>query len=114
MDGPYLNSLIPIVGGVAASAWAAMSSVTTPTVTTPRLYHASALVSSFMVFSLASSHVRTLHHRRRSMRFRKGLRERMVDRKSTRLNSSHLVISYAVFCLKKKKRERSHCQLTQV
>src|SRR5256885_3755002 len=30
-----------------------------------------------------------------------------VDRKSTRLNSSHLVISYAVFCLKKKKRTRS-------
>src|SRR2546426_2018272 len=27
------------------------------------------------------------------------------DRKSTRLNSSHLVISYAVFCLKKKKNE---------
>src|SRR2546426_7195796 len=27
-----------------------------------------------------------------------------TDRKSTRLNSSHLVISYAVFCLKKKKR----------
>src|SRR5256885_3920028 len=29
------------------------------------------------------------------------------DRKSTRLNSSHLVISYAVFCLKKKKRRSS-------
>src|SRR5256885_5210990 len=29
------------------------------------------------------------------------------DRKSTRLNSSHLVISYAVFCLKKKKEEFS-------
>src|ERR1039457_1233822 len=29
-------------------------------------------------------------------------RECCVDRKSTRLNSSHLVISYAVFCLKKK------------
>src|SRR5256885_12970880 len=28
---------------------------------------------------------------------------RHTDRKSTRLNSSHLVISYAVFCLKKKK-----------
>src|SRR5205807_3708855 len=28
------------------------------------------------------------------------------DRKSTRLNSSHLVISYAVFCLKKKKKNR--------
>src|SRR5256885_13289709 len=29
-----------------------------------------------------------------------------TDRKSTRLNSSHLVISYAVFCLKKKKIHR--------
>src|SRR2546426_5720059 len=28
------------------------------------------------------------------------------DRKSTRLNSSHLVISYAVFCLKKKKNDK--------
>src|SRR5256885_5532181 len=31
------------------------------------------------------------------------LTARAQDRKSTRLNSSHLVISYAVFCLKKKK-----------
>src|SRR2546426_1378014 len=30
-----------------------------------------------------------------------------ADRKSTRLNSSHLVISYAVFCLKKKKKVKS-------
>src|SRR5256885_674992 len=30
----------------------------------------------------------------------------MTDRKSTRLNSSHLVISYAVFCLKKKKKSK--------
>src|SRR2546426_6293377 len=30
------------------------------------------------------------------------------DRKSTRLNSSHLVISYAVFCLKKKKNNKEH------
>src|SRR2546426_9134353 len=29
-----------------------------------------------------------------------------TDRKSTRLNSSHLVISYAVFCLKKKKKKQ--------
>src|SRR5260221_9607956 len=29
-----------------------------------------------------------------------------ADRKSTRLNSSHTVISYAVFCLKKKKRRK--------
>src|SRR5256885_6612600 len=32
---------------------------------------------------------------------------RSTDRKSTRLNSSHLVISYAVFCLKKKKRRHT-------
>src|SRR5256885_11477282 len=31
-----------------------------------------------------------------------------ADRKSTRLNSSHLVISYAVFCLKKKKKKISN------
>src|SRR6202171_6638062 len=35
----------------------------------------------------------------RAVRFYLGL---LVDRKSTRLNSSHLAISYAVFCLKKK------------
>src|ERR1022692_2413549 len=33
-----------------------------------------------------------------------------IDRKSTRLNSSHLVISYAVFCLKKKARTESLAQ----
>src|SRR5438034_2343906 len=31
---------------------------------------------------------------------------RALDRKSTRLNSSHTVISYAVFCLKKKKKKK--------
>src|SRR5690349_23966724 len=31
---------------------------------------------------------------------------REVDRKSTRLNSSHVEISYAVFCLKKKKKKK--------
>src|SRR5258708_15933054 len=30
------------------------------------------------------------------------------DRKSTRLNSSHQIISYAVFCLKKKKKHHGH------
>src|SRR5256885_4759933 len=34
------------------------------------------------------------------------VQQRLEDRKSTRLNSSHLVISYAVFCLKKKKNIR--------
>src|SRR6266540_4816627 len=31
-----------------------------------------------------------------------------LDRKSTRLNSSHITISYAVFCLKKKKKTTTH------
>src|SRR5258708_18208508 len=31
----------------------------------------------------------------------------LIDRKSTRLNSSHQIISYAVFCLKKKKQKRA-------
>src|SRR5258708_25175801 len=35
-------------------------------------------------------------------KFKKGAYFRRVDRKSTRLNSSHQIISYAVFCLKKK------------
>src|SRR2546426_5812010 len=34
------------------------------------------------------------------------------DRKSTRLNSSHLVISYAVFCLKKKKKTKKQPKIT--
>src|SRR5258705_8815733 len=41
--------------------------------------------------------------------FKKAINQRsgfkqVIDRKSTRLNSSHLGISYAVFCLKKKKK----------
>src|SRR5947208_6181183 len=32
----------------------------------------------------------------------------LVDRKSTRLNSSHQIISYAVFCLKKKKKKKDN------
>src|SRR2546426_8871570 len=40
------------------------------------------------------------HRRQTARRYRCG-----SDRKSTRLNSSHLVISYAVFCLKKKKKK---------
>src|SRR2546429_7162347 len=39
-----------------------------------------------------------------------GQRQRESDRKSTRLNSSHGYISYAVFCLKKKKKTGNHYQ----
>src|SRR3712207_7944079 len=37
-----------------------------------------------------------------------GALELLLDRKSTRLNSSHANISYAVFCLKKKKKPLTH------
>src|SRR6202040_4424691 len=49
--------------------------------------------------------VRVRHHPRRPRRAR-GLRG-SGDRKSTRLNSSHPSISYAVFCLKKKKKNKT-------
>src|SRR5437870_8587556 len=54
--------------------------------------------------------------RSRSAERRRGVRDPSLerpahgpdrDRKSTRLNSSHVAISYAVFCLKKKKRYRT-------
>src|SRR2546430_6911728 len=41
-----------------------------------------------------------------------GKRELEIDRKSTRLNSSHSQISYAVFCLKKKKKNNTYHQIT--
>src|SRR5438045_6546110 len=48
---------------------------------------------------------RSTSRRRTPWRFSSG-----SDRKSTRLNSSHLGISYAVFCLKKKKRNKQRKQ----
>src|SRR3712207_8920924 len=42
----------------------------------------------------------------------RGMRD-FIDRKSTRLNSSHANISYAVFCLKKKNNRNSHRSTTQ-
>src|SRR2546430_6574636 len=42
------------------------------------------------------------------------LPRRQPDRKSTRLNSSHSQISYAVFCLKKKKKDQHNPHLTYI
>src|SRR5256885_12513043 len=52
-------------------------------------------------------------NRRRHHACRRGGPGTCRDRKSTRLNSSHLVISYAVFCLKKKTRPH-HVHPTQL
>src|SRR3712207_7977065 len=51
---------------------------------------------------------RRAHHRERKDR-RTALMTPAGDRKSTRLNSSHANISYAVFCLKKKKYQSHVC-----
>src|SRR2546427_3888732 len=48
---------------------------------------------------------RNLSHRVAGQR-----REPLADRKSTRLNSSHSQISYAVFCLKKKKKNKERAE----
>src|SRR5436305_11251102 len=73
-------------------------------------------LSSSSVTGLATSFLLPLHAPRRLGCLRRRLRRRLLrsravaapvsDRKSTRLNSSHVRISYAVFCLKKKSRRR--------
>src|SRR5258705_6168846 len=50
----------------------------------------------------------TYHIRIRTIQWYSNILLQTRDRKSTRLNSSHLGISYAVFCLKKKNREHQH------
>src|SRR2546427_7824090 len=45
-------------------------------------------------------------HRADKGKYPDSLKDLVTDRKSTRLNSSHSQISYAVFCLKKKKRKK--------
>src|SRR5205807_10253969 len=54
---------------------------------------------------ISSPHPRAISRASRRRLCRGRPRESALDRKSTRLNSSHLVISYAVFCLKKKKKK---------
>src|SRR5947209_10853995 len=59
-------------------------------------------------------HLLAPHHALDLVVFQRAMRREQVqglDRKSTRLNSSHANISYAVFCLKKKKKQNNN--LTQ-
>src|SRR3712207_7453713 len=66
------------------------------------------LVEAFRAVAAAHEGRMDRPARRRSMSLvAHGAAPRQGDRKSTRLNSSHANISYAVFCLKKKKKLRS-------
>src|SRR2546426_4730251 len=73
---------------------------------TPRGWHVCLLARGLFVALGIPLRLDALHrYPDRHYRSRKGIpRATKRDRKSTRLNSSHLVISYAVFCLKKKKK----------
>src|SRR3712207_7748568 len=54
--------------------------------------------------TISEDHRRLQFRNRYLMWLKNETREGLLDRKSTRLNSSHANISYAVFCLKKKKK----------
>src|SRR5690625_6825470 len=58
------------------------------------------------LFRSPAFHVDLLAHPHRAVLEDLVAQVHQADRKSTRLNSSHVAISYAVFCLKKKKRTR--------
>src|SRR2546427_2172285 len=69
------------------------------------LFRSKGLLTSFLLFDIGPT-AKPFHHFSVRVSYRDG-----SDRKSTRLNSSHSQISYAVFCLKKKK--RNHDTLTR-
>src|SRR5256885_11819736 len=73
------------------------------------LFPYTTLFRSFANRKVLHRQIRHAEHRehRRDVGHCKRRSSRGEDRKSTRLNSSHLVISYAVFCLKKKKNSYS-------
>src|SRR2546430_10312616 len=75
----------------------------------------------FPYTTLFRSHRELCHHTknvawrrppRRAASLVRPCRRRTADRKSTRLNSSHSQISYAVFCLKKKKNNDTYNRVT--
>src|SRR5690242_21296910 len=59
------------------------------------------------IWNVAGSGIGIMEHSHRGKVFDRIIKEaEQADRKSTRLNSSHMSISYAVFCLKKKKKKK--------
>src|SRR5207253_10713889 len=66
-----------------------------------RLYESMDQIRTFLQTKLAELQTRMQEAETKLMKFQAA--HNLLDRKSTRLNSSHVAISYAVFCLKKKK-----------
>src|SRR5256885_8708764 len=60
-------------------------------------------LGEFLALAESFDHMARVANNANAKVFAETLHTANTDRKSTRLNSSHLVISYAVFCLKKKK-----------
>src|SRR5256885_7262554 len=67
-----------------------------------------AMLRDMVVDDARDPHVAELAEQRAQQRFLEPVVLVERDRKSTRLNSSHLVISYAVFCLKKTQKDSKH------
>src|SRR2546429_7288672 len=71
-----------------------------------------ALPISFLPSSFERCGGKTRHHDRRVGKRWEAASSAARDRKSTRLNSSHGYISYAVFCLKKKKKKNTQLKFS--
>src|SRR3712207_7474848 len=76
------------------------------------------LLSAYIKPKLDEKLAKSSKTRRERLEAKRSKREKLIkelieDRKSTRLNSSHANISYAVFCLKKKKKKTYTSQLHQ-
>src|SRR5438552_12029947 len=70
------------------------------------LFRSDSVSSTAATLSVSSTGQRILKRKRPWMSPSSLTRTPQKDRKSTRLNSSHQIISYAVFCLKKKKKNK--------
>src|SRR5258708_19836278 len=82
---------------------------------TPEIYTLSLHDALPISHAFADDHqMPAAHTQRRQRRFEQCPADAVEqDRKSTRLNSSHQIISYAVFCLKKKKKKKQKRQQTR-
>src|SRR5207245_10925409 len=78
------------------------------------LFPYTTLFRSVVVNQLAAQHARAQETGFAVKGQKDDIKALVEDRKSTRLNSSHGSISYAVFCLKKKKNNKKHKQITQI